>query len=83
MINRERNIDLNSLSEERIEELSKQIGDRVREICDKAVEDANRILGVYGMEAKMQFAIDKKGAFAPKEQKAPKAKRKKAPKSNL
>ena len=58
MINRERKLDINNMPPEQVDAISKQLGDRIREICDKAVEEANRLLNVYGMSAKMQIVID-------------------------
>lgn len=57
MVERNRSIDINKLSKEDIENLQVQIGAKVREICDEAVEKANRILNIYGMKAKMQIAV--------------------------
>lgn len=73
---RERKVDLNSMSTDQVDEISAQLGDKVREICDEAVAKANRLLNIYGMSAKMQIVLDhpdlKKES---KVQEAPKKKR--------
>jgi hypothetical protein len=66
---RKRSFDISKLSAEDADNISKQIGDRVRQICDEAVEKANKILNVYGMNAKMQILIEHelmKGSPKPK-----------------
>jgi hypothetical protein len=66
---RKRSFDINRLSAEEVDNLSKQIGDKVKQICDEAVEKANKILNVYGMSAKMQILMEHeamKGAQKPK-----------------
>ena len=54
---RERKVDVSKLTPEQLSALEAQIGGKMREICDKACEEANRILAVYGMKAKMQFLV--------------------------
>jgi hypothetical protein len=58
MIQRERKIDISKMTQAEVAVLEQQLGGRIREICDKACEDANRLLNVYGMAAKMQIVID-------------------------
>lgn len=58
MINRERKIDISKLPSEEVDLISKQIGEKIKEICDKACEEANKILAIYGMKSKMQIVID-------------------------
>jgi hypothetical protein len=66
---RKREIDVQKLTPEQADELSTQIGEKIRLICDKAVLDANRILNIYGMEAKMQIAISEIAKMAKEEEK--------------
>lgn len=73
MINRERKLNVEQLTPEQADQLSVQIGEKVREIEDKAIADTNRILNIYGMEAKMAIKIGKIGEF---DKKAPKKSRK-------
>lgn len=55
---RKRHFNINNLSQEEAESLSNDIGAKVREICDKAVLEANKILNVYNMKAQMQIVIE-------------------------
>lgn len=52
-----------ALTQKQLKELSLQVGENVREICDKAVTKANKILAKYNMETKMAFVIKEKGGF--------------------
>jgi uncharacterized protein (UPF0210 family) len=54
---RERKVDLSKFSSEEIQELSKNVGNKIRLICDEAVEKANKIANIYGMKTMMQIAI--------------------------
>lgn len=54
---RKRFIDINSLAEDQIADIEAQLGSKTREICDKACEEANKYLNVYGMQAQMQIVI--------------------------
>jgi len=56
--NRERKINIENMAPEQIDELSKRLGDKIREICDKAVEESNKLLNIYGMNAKMMVTIE-------------------------
>ena len=58
---RKRSFDINKLSQEQAQEISAQIGEKVRLICDEACEKANKILNIYGMKAIMQIAIMPEG----------------------
>lgn len=55
---RERKIDVNSMSQEAVDDLGVQIGDKMREICEEAAAKANSILRIYGMNAKIAIAFD-------------------------
>lgn len=55
--NRKRSFDINKLNAEAAEQLSNSLGEKVREICDKACAEANKILNVYSMKAQMQIVI--------------------------
>lgn len=54
---RERKVDVSSLPQEQVDQLSEQIGSKVRGICDEAADRINAILAIYGMSAKLQIAI--------------------------
>ena len=64
-LQRERKLDINKLSPEQVDVVSKQIGEKIKQICDKASEEANRLLNVYGMQAKMQIFIEGKNSDEP------------------
>lgn len=55
---RKRSFDTNKLNKDEAEQLSTDIGVKVRQICDEACEKANKILNIYGMKAQMQIAIN-------------------------
>lgn len=69
--NSEQKIDLNSMSNESVDQLSAQIGERIRLICDEAVEKANKILAIYGLTSKMQIQINELGKESIQEPSAP------------
>lgn len=82
-IQRDRKIDLNSLKPEEADQISKMIGDKVRQICDEAVEKANTILKIYGMNCKMAIVIDGLEQKEEKTEVLPKKRGRKPKKSNL
>lgn len=55
---RKREFNIDNMTPEEVEKLSIQIGGKIRDLVDKAVESANRILSIYGMKCKMQIVID-------------------------
>jgi vacuolar-type H+-ATPase subunit H len=59
-MDRTRQVNAENLTDEQLQELSEQLGTKLKEICDKACEEANRILTVYNMKALMQFDIKPK-----------------------
>jgi len=59
-MSRERKVDIEKLADENLQEISDRIGEKVRTIVDNAVEEVNKILAIYGMEAKMEIAITEK-----------------------
>lgn len=66
MENRERKVDVEQLTADQADNLSVLLGEKVKEINDKAVSEVNRILNIYGLEAKMLIKIGKIGGFEPK-----------------
>lgn len=58
MVDRKRQVDLKKLNVDELEQLSVQIGDKVRGIIDGAIESANKILVIYGLRAKIQLVIE-------------------------
>lgn len=59
MNERIRKVDVEKMTPDQADALSKQIGEKVRGIADKACDEANKILNIYGMQAKMQFVFEK------------------------
>ncbi|OQW46494.1 MAG: hypothetical protein A4S09_16385 [Proteobacteria bacterium SG_bin7] len=59
MEERVRKVDVNKLTPERADELSKQIGDKVVQIQTEALEKINKVLKVYGMKASLSVQIAK------------------------
>lgn len=57
MINRERKVDVTKMSTEQVDVLAEQIGIKLRELSDKAVEEANEFLKIYGLTVKMQLVL--------------------------
>jgi len=58
MIDRKRKVDVEKLDDEQIEVVQDQVSAKIREITDKAVKDANKILAIYGLSCKMQIKIE-------------------------
>jgi hypothetical protein len=59
MEDRVRKVNIDSLTVERAEELSKQIGDKVVKLQMEAAEKINKVLNVYGMKAQISVTIAK------------------------
>lgn len=59
-INRKRSVNVNTLSAEQVEQLTEQISKKILVLVDETVAQANKMLNVYGLEAKMQIAIQRK-----------------------
>jgi len=62
MVNRERKVNVEVMSEEQAKLVEEQISAKLRTIIDGACGEANKLLNIYGLEAKMQFALNKKEA---------------------
>jgi hypothetical protein len=75
---RERKVDISKMDNEAVDNLSAQIGDKVRQICDEAADRVNAILKIYGMSAKMAIQFD---TLDNKPKKAPKARKPRAKKN--
>ena len=57
MENRQRQVDVESMSDEQIDNLRKTLSPKLNEIIKEALAKADRYLDVYGMKANMQFEI--------------------------
>lgn len=60
MRERKRNVDIQKIEDENLEDLSNKIGLKVNKMIDDAIAEVNKLLGVYGMEAKMEVVIQEK-----------------------
>lgn len=56
-IDRKREVDVEQLNDEQVEVLIKEISKKVVAMVDETVEKANKMLNIYGLEAKMYVAI--------------------------
>jgi hypothetical protein len=54
---RVRKVDVDALTQEQVANLELQISEKLKDIIDKAVNEANKILNIYGIEACMQISI--------------------------
>lgn len=55
---RKRSININGLSIEEVDNLGAQIGAKATEICQEAAVKLNKILNIYGMNAKIAIAFE-------------------------
>ena len=58
VVDRVRKVDIEKLEDSQVEAVATQLGDKVKEICDKACEDANLLLKIYGLQAKMEIVLE-------------------------
>lgn len=56
-IDRVRKVNVDNLSNEEVDLLAEQIGEKVRILVDEACAKANTLLAVYGLKTKMQIAF--------------------------
>jgi len=63
---RQRKVDVDKMSESQLRNAEEAIGRKTREITDKAVEEANKYLNVYGLECRMAIEIFKQGEMPKK-----------------
>ncbi len=80
---RTRKVDISNMSDEALDNLSSQIGDKVRQITDNAVEQVNSLLGIYGLSAKMLIKFNKIPKKMEKNLKPPTKKGRKTKQDNL
>lgn len=59
---RVRSINADSLTEEQLESVIAQVSDKIVALVDGVCEKSNRLLSIYGLEAKMEIRIQRKGA---------------------
>jgi hypothetical protein len=68
MINRQRKINVEKMSNEELEALQAKISNKIISIVNNAVNEANKYLNVYGMEARMHLEIGQLGEFSEQKQ---------------
>jgi hypothetical protein len=49
---------LKKMSEEQLKKIEEVLGTKIRELVDNACNEANKLLEIYGIRAKMQIALD-------------------------
>jgi hypothetical protein len=57
MKDRKRQIDPNNLKEEQLESISVLLGNKISEILNKAINDANAVANIYGLQVKIGYEI--------------------------
>jgi hypothetical protein len=55
---RERKVDIENMSAEEADRLSKMLGDKLRALVDETAIRANNMLKIYGMKCKLAFVIE-------------------------
>jgi hypothetical protein len=80
---RERKVDLNTMSVSEVDVLSTQVGNKVREICDEANSKANALLNIYGAKCKIVIEIEELPQIMANPMGLTKPKRKPYKKANL
>ncbi len=55
---RVRKVNIEKMDSAQVDSVAVQLGDKVKDICDKACEDANVLLKIYGLQAKMQIVLE-------------------------
>lgn len=80
---RVRKVDVSKMSAEQVDQLSVQIGSKVRDLCDEAAAKINAVLAVYGMKAKIAIAFNELPKEFVKNFEAPKKPGRKPKKNNL
>ena len=80
---RERKVDITKLNNEQLDNISAQIGEKVRAICDEASAKVNAILNIYGASAKIAIAFDGLPAKDEPKKPAPAKRTRKAKQANL
>ena len=51
---------LEQMSKEQLQKIEEKLGGKIRELIDSTVNKANKLLGIYGLQVKMQFLIEEK-----------------------
>lgn len=67
---RQRKIDINSLSPDQADALSAQIGKEIAKIMDEANNKCNALLNIYGLETQIGYKVTKIGEKTKKRRKS-------------
>lgn len=59
MIDRERSVDLSTITPEQEEKISKVLSDKLSKILETAAKEANAILNTYGVEVQIAYKVKK------------------------
>jgi len=57
LVDRVRKVDISKLTPEEADQIGEQLGEKLREIADRACDEANKISKIYGLEVVMQFCL--------------------------
>jgi len=57
IIDRERKVNVKNINDDQLELLIAEISKKITKMVDSVCDKANRMLNVYGLQAKMQIAI--------------------------
>lgn len=55
---RMKKVDLNKMSENELVELEVKLGNKTSEILNQASKDINKVLNIYGLQAKVSYVIE-------------------------
>jgi hypothetical protein len=56
--NRERKVDIDALPIESIEQISAKLGEKLGAILQRAAEEANKFLNIYGLTVKVSYQVE-------------------------
>jgi len=59
MIDRQRSVDLSTITPEQEEKISKVLSDKLSKILENAAKEANAILNTYGVEVQIAYKVKK------------------------
>ena len=51
---------LAKMSDEQLNLIEEKLGGKLRDLMDTAVNEANKLLDIYGLQVKMQFLIEER-----------------------
>lgn len=57
---RKRKVDVEKMDDKTLEKAEEELSKKIGQIVDKACADANKLLNIYGLQAKMQISLQEK-----------------------